>query len=268
MQHENAMRSGRGWVVNSECVNGGGQQSVVCVDHPLLLGQETTLDDSARQALMLWSPRVGEAVTLRDCNQSWFRARISQLNDDGTTLLPFEAIGVPESAIEIGVFQALPSKERFELVVQKLTEIGVTHIVPFVSQHSLTLEERDAGQKKSHRWPEVILKAAKQCRRGLLPELTAVQQWDDVFNELSAWDVKVLLDEQGSGWSLADGIGKSRPTRIAIIVGPEGGFDRQEVERAQQQGVVPVTLGNRILRTETAAIVAATLVQYIVGDYA
>ncbi|MBW2187930.1 MAG: RsmE family RNA methyltransferase, partial [Deltaproteobacteria bacterium] len=67
---------------------------------------------------------------------------------------------------------------------------------------------------------------------------------------------------------LADGIGGGRPTRIAIVVGPEGGFDRDEVELAQQHGVVPVTLGNRILRTETAAIVAATLVQYIVGDYA
>jgi len=254
--------------VNCECVNGGGQQSVICVDSQLVLEQETAINDSVCQALALWSLWVGESITLRDCNHGWFRARICQFDDEGVTILPFEAIDVPESPIEICVFQALPSKERFELVLQKLTEIGVTRIVPFVSQHSLTLGECDAGQKRSHRWPEVILKAAKQCRRGLLPELAPVKQWDDVYNELSAWDVKILLDEQGSGWSLADGIGSGRPTRIAIVVGPEGGFDRQEVERAQQHGVVPVTLGNRILRTETAAIVAATLVQYIVGDYA
>lgn len=254
--------------MNCECVNDGGQQSVVCVDSPLVLEQETAINDSACQALALWSPLVGEAITLRDCNHGWFRARICQLDDEGVTILPFEAIDVPESPIEICVFQAMPSKERFELVLQKLTEIGVTRIVPFVSQHSLILEECDAGQQRSHRWPEVILKAAKQCRRGLLPELAPVQQWDDVFAELSAWDVKVLLDEQGRGWSLADGIGSGRPTRIAIVVGPEGGFERDEVELAQQHGVVPVTLGTRILRTETAAIVAATLVQYIVGDYA
>lgn len=251
-----------------ECVNDGGQQSIVRIGTLLVLDQETVIDDAARQALSLWSPRIGEAVTVCDCHDVWFRARISQMDDNSVTILPFERIEVPESALEICVFQALPSKERFELVVQKLTEIGVTRIVPFVSQHSVTLEERDAGQKKSHRWPEVVKRAAKQCRRGMIPELSAVQQWDDLFEELMQWDVKVLLDEQGSGWTFADGIGTGRPSRVAIIVGPEGGFDRQEVEQAQQQGAVPVTLGNRILRTETAAIVAATLVQYIVGDYA
>lgn len=254
--------------MNFECGNDGGQKSVICVDTSLVLGQETAINDSARQALALWLPQVGDAVSLCDCNQRWFRARICQLDDEGATILPFEAIGVPESAIEICVFQALPSKECFELVLQKLTEIGVTRIVPFISQHSVPLGERDAGQQESHRWSEVILNAAKQCRRGLLPELAPVQQWDNLYAEFSAWDVKILLDEQSSGWSLADGVGSSRPTRIAIVVGPEGGFDRQEVECAQQHGVVPVALGNRILRTETAAIVAATLVQHIVGDYA
>ncbi|MBW2187905.1 MAG: RNA methyltransferase, partial [Deltaproteobacteria bacterium] len=225
--------------MNYACVNGGGQHSVVCVDIPLVLEQESAVSGSARQALALWSLRVGESITLRDCNQCWFRARSCRLDNEGVTILPFEVIDVPESPIEICVFQALPSNERFELVVQKLTEIGVTHIVPFVSQRSLTLEARDAEQQKSHRWTEVILKAAKQCQRGLLPELAPVRQWDDVYSELSAWDVKVLLDEQGRGWSLADGIGGGRPTRIAIVVGPEGGFDRDEVELAQQHGVVP-----------------------------
>lgn len=250
------------------CVNDGGQHSIIRIAEALVLDQEVVLDDVAFQALSQWSPRIGEALTVCDRFDTWFRARICQLDDEQATLLPFEQMEAPESTLEICVFQALPSKERFELVIQKLTEIGVTRIVPFVSQHSVTLEERDAGQKKSHRWPEVVKRAAKQCRRGMLPELATVHQWSELLDELELWDVKVLLDEQGSGWTFADGIGQSKPSRVAIIVGPEGGFDRQEVEQAQYRGAVPVSLGNRILRTETAAIVAATLVQYIVGDYA
>lgn len=262
------MHSGGGWLVSYECANSGGQSSLICVDSPLALDQEAVINHSARQALGVWSPQVGETVTLQDCNQCWFRARICQLNADEATILPFAAIDNPEAAIDIAVFQALTNNECFERIVQKLTEIGVARIIPFVSQHSLTLAQCDARQNSSHRWSEVILKAATQCQRARLPELAAVQQWDDIYNELSTWDVKILLGVQGGSWSVAEGIGAGRPNRIAIVVGPEAGFTRQEVERAQQHGVVPVTLGNRILSTETAAIVAATLVQYIVGDYA
>lgn len=254
--------------MNHACVNHGGAASLICADTPLILEQECHLDQAGRDALAIWQARVGEVVTVMDCEQAWFRARICHLDAEGATILPFEFLGSPESPLEICVYQALPNKERFELVMQKLTEIGVTRIVPFVSQHSSTLEQRDAGQKKSHRWPEVILRAARQCRRAQLPELSAVQSWDSILSELGDWEVKLLLDEKGGSWSFKEGIGTIKPTRIALIVGPEGGFARDEVMQAQQQGAVLVTLGARILRTETAAIVAASLVQYIAGDYA
>lgn len=262
------MHNGKGWLVNCVCVNDGGQQSVIRVDTVLVLEQETAINAAAQQALTFWSPVVGDSVTVCDCQDTWFRARICQLNDDGASILPCKRIDSPESTVEICVFQALPSKERFDLVMQKLTEIGVTRIVPFISQHSVSRDELDVEQSKSHGWSEVIQSAAKQCQRGMLPELTAVQLWDDLFDDLMQWDVKVLLDEQSRGWSLADGVGSGKPTRVAIIVGPDAGFARHQVEQAQQHGAVPITLGNRILATETAAIVAATLVQYIVGDYA
>lgn len=251
--------------MNCECVNGGGPQSLIRVDTLLMLEHEALITGSSCQALELWSPDIGESFTVCDCQDSWFRVRVCQLNDDGVIIHPFERIESPESTLEFCVFQALVSNERFELVLQKLTEIGVTRIVPFVSQYT---EQNGAGQAEINRWSESMKQAAKKCRRGMIPELTAVQPWDAVFDELMQWDVKVLLDEQGNGWSLADGVGSGKPSRVAIIVGPEGGFDRHEVENAQQYGAVPVTLGNRILPSETAAIVAATLVQYIVGDYA
>lgn len=254
--------------MNQECVNNGGISSLLCADEPLKLEQQFNLDRIASAIAMRWQARRGEIITVQDSEHSWFRARIVHLDAEVLTIIPFERLGQTESALEICVFQALPNKERFELVLQKLTEIGVSHIVPFISQHSATLQQRDAGQKKSHRWPDVILRAARQCRRGMVPQLFAVQSWDEVLESLGAWDVKLILDAHAGAWSLCEGIGKGKPDRVAIIVGPEGGFSREEINQAQGYGAVPVTIGPRILRTETAAIVAAALVQHLAGDYA
>lgn len=254
--------------MNLECVNIGGIPSLLCANEPLKLEQQVNLDSIASATAARWQARCGEIITVQDSEHNWFRARIVHLDVEMLAITPFEHLGQVEPALEICVFQALPNKERFELVLQKLTEIGVSHIVPFVSHHSSTLEQRDAGQKKSHRWPDVVLRAARQCRRGMVPQLFAVHRWDEVLENLGAWDVKLILDTQAGAWSLREGIGKGRTDRVAIIVGPEGGFSREEIIQAQGCGAVPVTIGPRILRTETAAIVAAALVQHLAGDYA
>nr|WP_320115919.1 16S rRNA (uracil(1498)-N(3))-methyltransferase [uncultured Desulfuromonas sp.] len=251
-----------------ECVNNGGSVSRIVSACALTLEQEAAIGLAGRDALSIWQARVGEIVTVEDPFQQCYRARITDLDDADATVVPFEMIDAVESPVQICLCQALPEKERFELVLQKMTEIGVNRIVPFISQHSTTVEERDAGQKKSHRWPDVLLRAGRQCRRAELPELMAVCDFDTMLESLSDWDVKLLLSEKGAAWSFREGIGSARPDRIAVIVGPEGGFADAEIEQAQGRGVVPVSVGRRILRTETAAIVAATLAQFCVGDYA
>ncbi len=246
----------------------------------LSLEQEYQLDAACSGILTLWQVRCGEVITVKDSSSAWYRARVSCLStsdDNGSAaenddivakIIPFESVDNPEPPLDICVYQALPDKERFELILQKLTEIGITKIIPFVSNHSSTQQQRDAGQKKSHRWPDVILRAARQCRRGMIPELAEVQSWEAVMQQLSEWDVKLIMDVQGGSWSFSEAVAGGQPGSVAIIVGPEGGFDKCEVDQAQDYGALPVTLGSRILRTETAAIVAAALVQSLVGDYA
>lgn len=254
--------------MNLKCVNNGGIGSVIRSAQPLVLEQEFQLDASARESAMLWQTRCGEIVSVQDGEQNWFRARVSRLDAEMLAIVPFEAMDKPESGLKICVYQALPNKERFELVLQKLTEIGATHIVPFVSNHSATLEQRDAGQKKSHRWPDVILRAARQCRRGCLPQLYSVHDWDEVLQQLDSWEIKIVLDAKAGLWSVSEALNGAQPGSVAIIVGPEGGLDEDEIAQAQYHGAVPVKIGTRILRTETATIVAASLVQFLAGDYA
>lgn len=249
------------------CVNRGGAASVVRLAAVPALDVEISLPAAAVAALRCWEARPGEVVTVVDPQLTFYRARLTSLDGEGGRAVPFAKLLRPlESGVAIEVYQALPEKERFELILQKLTEVGATKVVPYVSRRSTTLEERDAVQKKSHRWPDVVLRAAKQCRRALLPELFPVVSWDEATYLACHADLKLMLFEGDAPWTLKEALRDERPARVALFVGPEGGFAPEEVEEARQMGFLPISLGPRILRTETAAIVGAALLQYALGD--
>lgn len=249
------------------CVNKGGPESIIRLDRVPRLEEESPLSAAALAALECWQARAGEVLTVLDPATTAYRARITRLAPEGAACVPFQRLPGPvESPLRIEVYQSLPDKERFELVLQKLTELGVARIVPLESQHSATLDERDAPQKKSHRWPDVISRASRQCRRAMLPELLPVHDFSEALAGAEAAELKLMLYEGDAHWSFTEGFGSFRPQSVALLVGPEGGFAPAEVQQAQAVGFLPVRLGPRILRTETAAIVAAALLQSYLGD--
>ncbi|MDT8420560.1 MAG: RsmE family RNA methyltransferase [Desulfuromonadales bacterium] len=203
---------------------------------------------------------------MTDPQETCYRARITVNDDTGAVLIPFFTCPSVASPLVIDVYQAIPDKERFELVLQKLTELGAARIIPFVCQRSLTQEQRDAKQKKSHRWPDVVLRAAKQCRRADLPELWTPLEWRECLQEAVQADLALIFYEGHERSSLRSALQVFSGQRLALIVGPEGGFTDPEIAQARQSGLVPVGLGPRILRTETAAMVGAAVVQYELGD--
>jgi 16S rRNA (uracil1498-N3)-methyltransferase len=249
------------------CAEGKEASSRIIIDEDLVLQKPFTVDSAVRVALSRWQPRVAEAFTVTDRGGREFRARVEELTDDSAVLLPFEALPRPsESPVGITLYQALPQRERFELILQKGTELGVQRFVPFVSQHSIDQADYDAKQKKSHRWPHVLLKAAKQCRRAVIPELGETRSLDAAMYEARQADLRLFFYEGESCWSLRDAIGSEKPCRVAIFVGPEGGFAPEEVDDFRTLGFLPVCLGPRILRTETAAIAGTAIIQHAVGD--
>jgi 16S rRNA (uracil1498-N3)-methyltransferase len=252
---------------NLSCVNNGGPPSLIKLVSVPQLESEVPLTAEALAALSLWQARPGEVMTVIDPDATAYRARITCLEPEQASCVPFKRLMTTvESPLRIEVYQSLPDRERFELVIQKLTELGVVRIVPLESRHSITLEERDARQKKSHRWSDVINKAARQCRRAMLPELMSVHTFADALVCATPAELKLMLYEGATSWTFTEGIGSFKPQSIALLVGPEGGFSQEEVEQAQAVGFLPVSLGPRILRTETAAIIAATLAQSYLGD--
>lgn len=249
------------------CVNQGGPGSRICLDAIPILEKELALPLESVRALAFWRARVGQIITLVGPKHRYFRGRLTAVSDSAAKVVPFAELPFPvESPLSITVFQALPEKERFELILQKLTEIGVCRIVPFQSIRSTTLSERETSQKKAHRWPSILLKASRQCRRAMIPELAPVVEWSQVLDEMSASQESLLFFEKQGPEGLGRILRQKQPGSLALIIGPEGGFCETEVLSAQEKGARIVSLGPRILRTETAAIVAAAACQMFCGD--
>lgn len=249
-----------------KCINSGGFVSRIRVPNAPQLEEKLVLGPEAVSALECWQGRCGEIFTVTDPLLREFRARVTAKDSTSVTLQPFASVAATESLVRIELLQALPEKERLELVLQKATELGVARIVPYLSTHSTTLEEREAGQKKSHRWPDVLLRAARQSRRAEIPELSPIVRWEEALDQCVDAELSLLCYEGEGSWPLADALKGFRGQRVALMVGPEGGFSPDEIEQARGRGVLPVGLGPRILRTETAAITAVGVIQYALGD--
>ncbi len=172
-----------------------------------------------------------------------------------------------EPHIKVALYQALLKGERFEWLLQKATEVGVSEFVPLLSERCIVLDVRQVSEQKVRRWERIIQQAAEQSRRGRLPPLqplillgTACEQVQRAGGvALMPWEkaerpLRQVLEE------------RERPFKVAILIGPEGGFSPVEVETAERYGIVPVSLGPRILRAETAGMVAAALVLYHYGE--
>ncbi len=215
-----------------------------------------------------WVPRLGDIITLQDEFGYNYRGRICHVYKTRFRVHIFEFLKkCMESPLPILLLQALPEKERMEWIIQKATELGVNSVVPFCSRRSVKLEEREKKQPKAHRWPIIARKAAQQCRRATVPVIKPYTDFYEALLQAEGYDLKLILweGEHDSGLS-TESFKKIVPCRICILVGPEGGFAQEEVDAAKEQGFMPISLGPRILRTETAAIAIIAVIQYIWGD--
>lgn len=172
-----------------------------------------------------------------------------------------------ESPLEIVLYQGLPKGQKLEVVFQKNTEIGVRGFVPLITERCVVkLTDPSSDNKKWVRWQMIIDEAAKQSKRGKLPGLTAAMNIDEALKTLADFDL-VLVPHVGEGTCpLGQVISAGAVRRVAVFIGPEGGFTDREVEAIVQAGGKAVTLGPRILRTETAGFVINSILQYACGD--
>lgn len=233
-----------------------------------VIGSDSLLDGNSLAQLLFWSPRPGEGITVASPSGRLFRARLKSLKEKEAVLTVYEEAGSIEPGPAIALLQALPEKERMELIIQKTTELGVDSIIPFKSKKSITLDERESKQKKSHKWQEIALKAAKQSRRRSIPEVSPFAAFKEALDSVKDAPLKIVLWERPGLTALKDLLAdyKGRPLKkAALLTGPEGGLTEGEVDEARRCGFIPVSLGKRILRTETASILTVGLLRYELG---
>ncbi|OGP17188.1 MAG: hypothetical protein A2054_00305 [Deltaproteobacteria bacterium GWA2_55_10] len=239
----------------------------IVVPEKLFLDKSFSLEGTELSALAHWEPRCGEAFTVADLDGALFRARLLSLSGQSAKLTAFEEIGAPETGPDITLVQALPERERIELILQKATELGVTRILTFKSAKSISLEELDSRQQRSHNWGSIALKAAKQSRRPDIPEILPYSPFEAALQLTMNAGLKIMLWERPGIETLKGLLEKTQKPAgtAAMLVGPEAGFTDEEAKRAEGAGFIPVSLGQKILRTETAAIFGVGLLRYELG---
>lgn len=167
----------------------------------------------------------------------------------------------------IYLFQGLPKSDKMELIIQKAVELGVFQIIPVATKRCVVKLDEKKAESKRKRWNGISESAAKQSRRGIVPEVTPVMNWKEAVAYSASFDYRLIpyenFKDMKSSKDLLKSIGEDENVKnIAIYIGPEGGFDEGEVAYAMEQGVLPVSLGRRILRTETAGLMLASVLMY------
>lgn len=172
-----------------------------------------------------------------------------------------------EPATHLVLFQSLLSREKFEWVLQKGTEVGVARFVPVLTERSI-IRAKLIEERKLDRWRRIVVEAAEQSHRGRIPEIDQTIGFEPAVSQLADFDRRLIAAPSAEAVTLRDalrGVGRGSVS-IALMIGPEGGFTQEEVARACDRGALPIHLGSRVLRTETAAVVAAALILYELGD--
>ena len=226
----------------------------------------------ARQVYGVLRMREADHILALD-NRGWqYEVRLDKVTSSlvtGEIISREPASGEPRT--ELTLYQALLKKDNFEWVLQKGTELGVSRFVPLITQRCV-VRQKSIKPAKLERWQRIIVEAAEQCGRGRLPELLAPFALPDALAGAAEYDSALIPWEGETERGLVNAMsikgvdGSSDARRIALFIGPEGGFADEEVAEAVALGVQSVTLGVRILRAETAAVVAATLALSAMGE--
>ncbi|MDD2336833.1 MAG: 16S rRNA (uracil(1498)-N(3))-methyltransferase [Geobacteraceae bacterium] len=166
----------------------------------------------------------------------------------------------------ITLYQGLPKGSKMDFILQKCTELGVDSFVPFVAGRSIAQLPQDRGAERLGRWRRIVVEAARQSNRTSIPELLPAMNFSELLASADQ-TVKLLLWEEEKSNRLKSVLGSlPLPETVAVMVGPEGGLSKNEATAATQAGFIPVTLGSRILRTETAGIALLAVLQFFWGD--
>ena len=199
--------------------------------------------------------KKGEKLIFCDKNQMEFNCEIKAIDGEKVSLKVLsKKLCETEPPLSVTLFQALPKSDKMDFIVQKSVEIGAVEIVPILTSRCISRPDQKSVQKKLIRWNKISKEAAEQSGRGLIPKVHALKSFHEVTLSLNEFDQSFVFYEKGGDSLHKTFLNESK--KIAIIIGPEGGFEEIEINELKEKGAIVSTLGKRILRAETAPLVA------------
>lgn len=207
------------------------------------------------------------------CNQEngkAYHCKILKIKDDEILCNIIEEMQKQENKIKVDIYQGLPKSDKMEFIIQKSVELGVNSIIPVRMARCVVKIDKKNEKKKLERWNKISESAAKQCGRSYIPEVKPIIEIKDIKNLKNAYDEIIVAYENEKENYIKKELTKlkelKQELKIAILIGPEGGLDKNEVMLLKENGANIVTLGNRILRTETVALNMLSIIMYELED--
>lgn len=206
-----------------------------------------------------------EIVVKNGCDSRRYLCRIEDLAE-GEICCKVCSVeeGSGELPSKVYLFQGMPKSDKMELIIQKAVELGVYEIVPVVCRRTVVKLDKKKEKSKLERWQGIAEAAAKQSKREIIPQVKNVMSFQEAVRYSSCAQVRMIPYELWEGMEatkeIMDGLKPSQD--VAVFIGPEGGFEKEEIELAMKEGILPITLGKRILRTETAGMTVLSIIMY------
>lgn len=210
--------------------------------------------------------KCGDRITVGDAAGADYECEITELGERVVCRVLDMTRNASEPNISVTLYQALPKGSKMEYIIQKTTELGIVKIVPCALSRCVVRLDKKEGEKKAARWQKIAAEAAKQSGRGIIPEVSVPITFARALKELKTHGNAFVPYEGEKIGRLRDVLTKNKSADIAFMIGPEGGFSPEEIAALEAENIPPVTLGPRILRTETAGEATLAMVMYEAGD--
>lgn len=224
----------------------------------------TITGDDAHHICRSLRMKPGEKIIVT-CRGTDYHCIINTVSDSCVALdLIEKKICQSEPTVKLTLFQALPKGDKFKTIIQKSVELGASRIVPVLTRRCIARPAQSDFNKKTQKYEKISESASKQSGRGIIPEISDIVLFDKALEMMKENDLNLILYENGG--NRFSSVSFENVRSIGVFIGSEGGFDPEEAERAVEEGAVPIWLGERILRCETAPLAAISIIMNLTGN--
>lgn len=227
----------------------------------------TITGEDAHHITKVLRMKINEQLVICDSKGNDYNCQIESLQKDCVCCKIIETTqSVGEAKTDVTLYMALPKGDKMDFIIQKAVELGAKKIVPYIAKRSVSRPDEKSMHKKCDRWRKIAKEAAMQSGRGIIPEVCDVLTFKDAVKQASECQFALFLYENEQETSIKNVLSQKEISSVALMIGPEGGFDESEVKLAVNANMKSVSLGKRILRCETAPIVSLSIVMYESGS--